>query len=186
MVQKYRGKGQQCFKKQLCLFLLTSHCVSGKQTQGWGEAWPSLPWSSDFSFLRGGLGPKVLDCSPSAPPLWDSCLHQRITFHLYELHVLLRYLWCLNLRSSSLEASATSYPSLSPVSPDVFCTGPWPAQTWLPIHCNPTGLTLQAVRTYESPDHTLATLLGNMIEILISKAHFFLFVCLFVLGDFKK
>lgn len=113
----HRGKGPQCFRKQACLFLLTSRRGSGKQARGWDGATPSL-------FLEG-VCPKAFVCSTSAPPLWGCT--ERITFHHYEpkaQHVLLRSLWYLDLRSLSLEASATSYPSLSSVSPHAFRTGP--------------------------------------------------------------
>lgn len=76
----------------------------------------------------GAAGASLLNL---ALPPWDCPLHQRITLHHCDLraqHVLLRHLCCLGWRSLSLEVLGASYLSLSPVSPDTFCTGLGPAQ----------------------------------------------------------
>jgi hypothetical protein len=147
------------------------------------EASTGLGWSNAFPFLRGGLSQGLCLfnlCSSSLglhrknhlPPLWT----ESTTCSVEESVVLGFEELVSGGFSHLLPKPFLSFPSCLPHR-TMTCSG-----TWQLIHCNPPGLTLwaMAVRDRRKPRPYSAHLAWKYDRDTNLRAHFVLFVCLFV------
>lgn len=134
------------------------------------------------SLFLEGVCPKACVYSTSAPPLWDSPAPKK---HLPPL-------WTESTCSVKVSVvlkfeELVSYPSLSPVSPYAFCTGPWPGQASDYPHIATLQDWHMAIRDIRRPESYSCHLAWKYNSDTNFKGPlWFFFVCLFVLRGLLK